>query len=160
MNARPKISALVVLAALGGAALPAAAETVIYTTTDEPIYYTPRVTYEANPYYVPPAVHVAPDTTYVAPPVTYVAPRYVEPTVTVYGSRVSDDVAISDDVAYTLASDTRLSGNIGVDTYRGTTTLTGRVSTPGQKDIAARDASSVDGVNEVQNHLRSRVGDY
>ena len=36
--------------------------------------------------------------------------------------------------------------------------LTGRVTTPGQADIASRDAASVDGVREVRNELRTRVG--
>ena len=39
-----------------------------------------------------------------------------------------------------LASDPRLSGRIGVDTYRNEVTLRGRVSTPGQVDRAGRDA--------------------
>ena len=152
MNAKFKVTRLAVLAAFGIAAVPVFAETVIYTTTVEsPSYsnaYAPRVVYEANPDYTPPAV-------YYTQPVTYVAPR-----ITVRGSRGDEDAAISDDVAYAIASDTRISGRIGVDTERNVTTLTGRVTTRGQADMAARDASAVDGVREVHNLLRARVGDY
>ncbi len=37
-------------------------------------------------------------------------------------------------------------------------TLTGRVTTPGQVDIASREARSVDGVDDVHNYIRTRVG--
>jgi osmotically-inducible protein OsmY len=38
-------------------------------------------------------------------------------------------------------------------------TLTGRVGGTVQKDYAEQDAKSVDGVNEVENHIRPRVGE-
>jgi hypothetical protein len=154
-----RTSAITLAAALGFAAAPALAETVIYTTTvQSPAYsyaYSPRVVYEANPEYVPPVTYIEAPATYVEAPVTYIATP-----ITVRGSRAGEDALISDDVAYAIASDRRVSGHIGVETERNVTTLTGRVTTRGQADIAARDASAIDGVSEVRNHLRSRVGDY
>ena len=130
--------------ALAAAAMPALAEVVEYryyypapTTT---YYYTePATTY----YYPAPVTEVY----YRAPDVVVTAPRYY-----------NDDLRITDDVVGVLASDSRLSGKIGVETWRNDVTLTGRVSTPGQARIAERDAKSVSGVRDVSNQLRTSVG--
>jgi hypothetical protein len=122
--------------ALAAAAIPAVAEVIYYVAPATTYYYTePAPTY----YYTTPV--------YTAPDVVVTAPRYY-----------NDDVRITEDVVGVLASDSRLSGKIGVDTWRNDVTLTGRVSTPGQARIAERDAKSVDGVREVRNQLRTSVG--
>lgn len=122
--------------ALAAAAIPAVAEVIYYVAPATTYYYIePAPTY----YYTTPV--------YTAPDVVVTAPRYY-----------NDDVRITEDVVGVLASDSRLSGKIGVDTWRNDVTLTGRVSTPGQARIAERDAKSVDGVREVRNQLRTSVG--
>ena len=129
MSARSKIPALVCAATLGAFAAPAFAAITYYAVPeDEPVVY-----------YAPTIV-------------------YVEPPIAVYATRATDDELITDDVAYRLASNSRLSGNIGVETERRVVTLTGRVTTPGQVDIASREARSVDGVDAVHNYIRTRVG--
>jgi len=154
--------------ALAAAAMPSLAEVVeVYTVpvkTDT--YYVPAA---REYYYVPPATtyyYTEPATTYYYPaPATtyYTAPAtevyYRAPDVVVTAPRYyNDDVRITEDVVGVLASDSRLSGKIGVETWRNDVTLTGRVSTPGQARIAERDAKSVDGVRDVRNQLRTSVG--
>ncbi|HET6265220.1 MAG TPA: BON domain-containing protein [Usitatibacter sp.] len=131
--------------ALAAAAIPAVAEVIYYVAPATTYYYTePATTY----YYIEPApTYYYTTPVYTAPDVVVTAPRYY-----------SDDVRITEDVVGVLASDSRLSGKIGVDTWRNDVTLTGRVSTPGQARIAERDAKSVDGVREVRNQLRTSVG--
>ena len=131
MNAYRKISAVVLGAGLVALALPSLAE-VVYEGP-----YLPMV--RRSP---------APDTTYY---------YYTEPAIIVDAPR-SVDQAITNDVVDRIASDPRVSGNIGVSTYNSTVELTGRVTSSGQADIAARDARSVDGVRDVQNNLQARVG--
>jgi hypothetical protein len=167
MTSHPRIPALVVLATLSALPLHALAQ----ATTEDFGPPPPTTTYvvPADVYVVPVAPLVVPDVVYVAPTsevtyaqpvITYVAPAstYIEPPITVYGSRASEDELITNDVVYQLATDPRLSGKIGVETERNVVTLSGRVTTPGQAEIAARDAKSVDGVSEVRNLVRSRVG--
>jgi osmotically-inducible protein OsmY len=72
---------------------------------------------------------------------------------------VSPEQRIKSDVEAQLATDPRLSGEIGVQVQGDVVTLTGIVTTTGEADTAALDALSVDGVNNVQNNLRSWVGD-
>jgi osmotically-inducible protein OsmY len=81
-----------------------------------------------------------------------------EPPVTVTAERKSKDELINEDVVKLLASDTRLSGYIGVETRDQIVTLNGRVTSAGQTWRATRIAQSVEGVREVRNHLRTRVG--
>jgi BON domain len=164
MKARLRVPVVMALAAIGILAAPAiAATTTIYAAGDEQVntYYTPRYTYYdpvTDRYYYAPS-----DTYYYAPSDAYVVPStvtYVEPRITVRpGTRAEQDAAINNDVVDTLAGDSRLSGRIGVETYRNVVTLSGRVSTPGQVGIASRDAANVDGVDQVQNNLRTTVGD-
>ena len=119
---------------LAGAAIAApafAADNVVIYTPGETYYYAPYATYY---YYEPERIVVT-------------SPR-----------DLNTDAAITDDVAYTLASDPRLSGNIGVDSYRGNVTLTGRVTRYAQIDLAGQRARSIDGVKDVSNYLRARVG--
>jgi hypothetical protein len=129
MSARSKIPALVCAATLGALAAPAFAAVTYYAVPED----------DEVVYYAPTVV-------------------YVEPPITVRARRATEDELITDDVSYRLATNPRLSGKIGVETERRVVTLTGRVTTPGQVDIASREARSVDGVDEVQNYLRTRVG--
>jgi len=173
-----RISGAALAAALGVAAAPALAAEVVElsTATSTPGYYAPGYYAPAEPVY-----YTAPATTYYTAPATtyyyqapsgdtyYAAPvtdhstvvgdtYYDESPIIVTAPRASDDVLITDDVVDRIASDPRVSGNIGVDTFRGDVTLTGRTGGTVQKDFAEQDAKSVDGVNDVENYIRPRVG--
>ena len=166
MDSRLKLAAALA-ATLGIAAAPTfAREVVVYSSAAPTTYY--YVPAERTYYYVPAerTYYYAPDpTTYYTPPLTS---YYEQPVVTtrvyeasrveVEAPRYNTDQRITHDVVDVLAGDPRLSGKIGVVTDNRTMHLTGRVSTPGQADIASRDAASVDGVREVRNELRTRVG--
>ena len=126
-------------AVLAAVALPAvAAETIYIETTPSTTIYAP----------------VQADTYYAVPQTTTV---YYDAPITVYGYR-NDDDRITSDVIGQIATDPRISGVIGVQTENNVVTLDGRVTTPGQARRAEMDAHSVDGVAEVQNQLRTRVG--
>lgn len=84
--------------------------------------------------------------------------HYSLPPVTVTAPRPSDDELLRNAVLDRLASDTRLSGRIGVEAYRHTVSLTGRVGTTLQIERAGSIAKSVDGVYDVNNYLLARVG--
>ena len=146
MNTRPSIRAAAI-AALALAATPALASHIVevYTTpTGSTVYYqVPHETY----YYVEPRT-----TYYYEPSVAYAPPIIVD------APYVTTDQAITNDVVDVLATDPRLSGKIGVVTEDRSVRLTGRVATPGQARIAGLDAQGVDGVREVRNELRTRVG--
>lgn len=85
--------------------------------------------------------------------------HYSMPSTVVTAPRPSDDELLRTAVVDRLAADTRLSGRIGVETYRHVVSLTGRVSTTGQRDHAEAVARSVEGVWDVQNLIRTRVGE-
>lgn len=72
--------------------------------------------------------------------------------------RLSEDELLRNAVMDRLASDRGLAGKVGVETYRHTVSLTGRVTTTGQVERAASLARSVDGVWRVDNYLLARVG--
>ena len=167
MDSRIKLAAALTATLAIGAAPTFAREVVVYSTATPTTsyYYVPA---ERTYYYVPEerTYYYAPDpATYYTPPLSS---YYEQPVVTtrvyearrieVEAPRYNTDQRITHDVVDTLAGDPRLSGKIGVVTDDRTVHLTGRVSTPGQAEIAARDAMSVDGVREVRNELRSRVG--
>lgn len=160
MNRKLSVLAIAVGAAC---AAPAFAEVVeVYTIpTGRDVYYAPST---ADTYYVAPQVttdtyYVAPRTYYYTEPATTY--YYVEPAITVEAPRYyNDDQRITNDVADMIAGDSRINGNVGVQTYRNQVTLSGRVTTPGMRDRAGVDARSVDGVDEVQNLIKPRVGDY
>ena len=82
---------------------------------------------------------------------------YVEPPIVVTAPR-SEDEAITLDVMDRIASDSGISGRVGVDTYRNVVTLSGRVGTPWQAEKAQTHAQNTPGVREVNNELRSRIG--
>lgn len=85
--------------------------------------------------------------------------HYALPSTVVTAPRPSDDELLRTAVVDRLAADGRLSGRIGVETYRHVVSLTGRVATPGQRDHAEAVTRSVDGVWDVQNFIRTRVGE-
>lgn len=162
---RLKLAAPLAIALAGAFAIPAFAETnEVYT----PIQSTPRVYYTPPTYYVPADSYYAqrdpvpgtvysytPDTTsyYVAPAPVYYADSY-----TVYGSRGNYDADINADVQDNIAADPHISGHVDVSTRKGDVTLQGLVSTPGQVDRAGYRAREVDGVGDIDNQVRARVG--
>jgi hypothetical protein len=86
-------------------------------------------------------------------------PAYHESLIVVERPFASEDVLITQDVMSELAWDPRLdSSRIAVDTQRNVVSLSGSVTRAGQAALAARDAKGVDGVAEVHNYLRPRVG--
>ena len=171
MTRFPRISGAALAAALAAATAPAFAAEVVELSTPStaPGYYAPRYYAPAEPvYYTAPATtyyYQVPSTDpYYAAPVTdhsvIVGDTYYdESPIVVTAPRASDDVLITDDVVDRIATDPRVSGNIGVDTFRGDVTLTGRVGGTVQKDFAEQDAKSVDGVVGVDNYIRPRVGE-
>lgn len=137
---------VVMLAAAGALSASAFADTLYY-------YGPPTVTY----------VQPAPTVTYVEPaPVYYYvqpAPAATPQTIIVTAPRnADDDYLINSDVADTIAADPSIHGHVETQTYRGTVTLGGRVTTPGMVDRVERDARSVDGVRDVENLVRPVVG--
>jgi osmotically-inducible protein OsmY len=74
--------------------------------------------------------------------------------------RSARDQQINDAVVAKIASDSRLrpDGAIQVDTRDGNVTLTGFVDLPDQADKIGIDAESVEGVKDVDNEVRPRVG--
>lgn len=160
-----------VLAAAAALSAPAFAETVTYYLWD-PVTrtYVERSVDRSDPALIsapsvidsaPPSTptYVAPTTTYVAPPnVTYHDPVRYGPDIVVTAPRASEDQLITGEVMDRIASDPGISGRVGVETYRNDVTLTGRVATQGQADRAERHARAVEGVDEVTNLVRPRVG--
>ena len=79
-------------------------------------------------------------------------------TTTIYGERRSEDEFITGDIVKALAAEPRISGKVGVETYRRVVTLTGRVSTQGQVDRITRVAQrAVDRGVEIRNRVISNV---
>jgi len=85
-------------------------------------------------------------------------PPYAEAPINVTITPQDRDTLINNDVVNALSTDPRLSGKIGVETYRQVVTLTGRVTDPLQAEHAGQIARGVTDVNEVQNLIRARVG--
>jgi osmotically-inducible protein OsmY len=82
----------------------------------------------------------------------------VAPATVVTAQRSAEDQAITVAVIDRIVADERISGRVGVDTYRNVVTLSGRVATPLQADRAARHALRTPGVREVDNQLRAHPG--
>ena len=164
--------ALIAVAVASAVAAPAMAETIRYYGSAAPV--TTYVWDPANGTYVERQAIVydevtppAPTVTY-TPPVTYSAPvTYSSPGAVVYNDeivvtapRANEDDLIAADVADRIAMDPHIGGTIGVDSYRNNVTLTGRVATEAQKERAERHANSADGVRDVDNQIRSSVGNF
>ena len=170
MNRKTLLASLVA-AAIAPMAAPAVAAQVIET------YNLPATTYYVEPVtttYVAPTTtttYVAPATTYyyVAPartetyypaPSTYYTPRevvYESAPIGVEAPALTTDQAINNAGVDRLATNPRLTGRIGVETYDRNVELTGVVTNPRQAELAERDARSVSGVRSVQNELRTRL---
>jgi hypothetical protein len=170
MTARSKLSVTMVLALSA-----IAATSFAYVTAAEPqppvaaSDTIPPPTTDVDEHALAPAAEEVP----VAPaPVEAPAPQvtgnpaavphiehYSLPSTVVTAPRPSDDELLRTAVVDRLAADARLSGRIGVETYRHVVSLTGRVSTTGQRDHAEAVARSTDGVWDVQNFIRTRVGE-
>lgn len=82
----------------------------------------------------------------------------VSPPITVEEKRLTQDERIQADVMDRIANSQNLSGKIGVETRDAVVTLTGYTSTAFQAERAGRAARGVDGVRDVQNLIRARVG--
>lgn len=85
--------------------------------------------------------------------------HYSLPPVTVTAPRPSEDELLRNAVVDRLASDARLSGKIGVESYRHVVSLTGRVTNRAQIERAVLITRGVDGVRDVNNYLLARVGE-
>jgi len=137
MNPRIRIPATLAIAAGSMLAVPALADIYVVTPSNE----APVIDHSVSAY---------DDAYYVEEPIIVTAPA------------ASDDAWITQDVMDAIGSDPRIPGDvgtaIGVSTYRQDVTLTGRVVTSRQAEIASEDAHSVDGVNDVDNYVRARVG--
>ncbi len=158
MNKRMKIAAPLMLATT--AALAATGYTQLQSTETHP-YVAPN----ASDNWVAPAPNEQPGTAAnatesmaapAAAPAPVVEPR-AQPPVEITAPRLSEDELLRNAVMDRLASD-GLSGKVGVEAYRHTVSLTGRVTTTGQIERAGTLARSVDGVWRVDNYLLARVG--
>ena len=168
MTRSPKLSATLVIA------LTAVAVTAFaYTTSDTSKAQTaandaaPPVTVNVDEHAMAPIADEYPATsaaTEARAPVTTGNPaavpdieHYSLPSVTVTAPRLSEDELLRNAVMDRLAGEARLSGKIGVESYRHVVSLTGRVTTTGQAERAEAIARSVDGVRDVNNYLTARV---
>lgn len=82
----------------------------------------------------------------------------VEPSIEITKPRLTADQRIQADVMDLLARNPNLSGKIGVVSQAQVVTLTGYTATSGQAWRAGRDAGRVEGVRQVVNEIRPRVG--
>lgn len=82
-----------------------------------------------------------------------------EPSITVTAVRSGADQRLNTNVMAAIAADGRIAGRIGVDTFNANVTLTGRVMTPAMAERAETDARGVEGVSDVTNYIRARVGE-
>jgi hypothetical protein len=156
MKARMNIAIPLMLATT--AALAATGYTMQSSTT------RPYVAPAASDNWVAPAPNEQPGTASnatesMAAPAAAPAPA-VEPQrrVEITAPRLSEDELLRNAVMDRLANDRGLAGKVGVETYRHTVSLTGRVTTTGQIERASMLARSVDGVWRVDNYLLARVG--
>jgi hypothetical protein len=166
-------SALALALAVAAFAAPALADTVTYSSDDrvtiydvDPVTrtYVERQTVIYNRDGTVSAVYSPSSPAPASPPLRSADPAgevtYVAPQIDVAAPRGSRDQLITEDVADRIANDPAVSGRVGVETYRSDVTLTGRVTSPAQADRAASDARSVPGVRDVNNELRTRVGNF
>jgi len=77
---------------------------------------------------------------------------------TVTAPRPTEDEMLRNAVVDRLATDGRLAGKIGVESYRHVVSLTGRVTTTAQSERAEEIARGVEGVRDVNNYVTARVG--
>jgi osmotically-inducible protein OsmY len=81
-----------------------------------------------------------------------------EPSITITEQRLGLDERIQANVMDVLARNPDLTGKVGVETTDQVVNLSGYLMTPGQVWRAGRDARGVQGVKQVVNEIRPRVG--
>jgi osmotically-inducible protein OsmY len=81
-----------------------------------------------------------------------------QPRITVEQRRLSADERIQATLMDVLAQAPNMSGSIGVESRDQVVTLSGWTATSGQAQRAVRYAYAIDGVKDVQNEIRPRVG--
>ena len=93
-------------------------------------------------------------------PVFKVQPASAETTsITVEHSRRDpEDIRIQSDVIQRLSRMENVEGLVGVESLEKVVHLSGRVYTNSQASRVEREARSVDGVIDVQNRIRARIG--
>lgn len=161
MDARMKIVAPLVLATVGALAATGYADRRIETeiapaaspASDAPAAAPAAIEESPAPVVRDEIAAPAPNEPAVVP-----ARQYAQPRVTVVAPRPSEDELIRNAVMDRLSSDAALAGKIGVESYRHTVSLTGRVTTTLQVERAGTLARSVEGVRDVNNYLQARVG--
>ena len=165
MNARLKIAAPLALATT--AALAATGFTYAQRDDAAPrssVTHPYVVSPSASDSWVAPAPNEQPamatnaNASIAAPAAARAAPEaYPQRRLEITAPRLSEDELLRNAVMDRLASD-GLEGKVGVEAYRHTVSLTGRVTTTGQIERAGTLARSVDGVWRVDNYLLARVG--
>lgn len=85
-------------------------------------------------------------------------PAVAEPPITIEQRRLTVDERIQLDVTERLAAAQNISGKIGVETHGAVVTLTGYTVTAAQGQRAERIVRAVDGVRDVDNRIRARIG--
>ena len=78
--------------------------------------------------------------------------------ITITKPRLTEDQRIHAEVMEVLAANPRLTGRVGVESRDRVVHLSGHLATPGQVDLAERDARRIRGVRAVQNEIQSRIG--
>jgi osmotically-inducible protein OsmY len=78
--------------------------------------------------------------------------------ITVEQRRAPMDARVKAEAIARLRGMQHIEGLIGVEAWQDTVRLTGKVTTAGQAQRAAREVRNVTGVAVVENELRSRVG--
>lgn len=159
MNARMKIAAPLLLAATAALAATGFAHRTTQVSQAQPPASEPYAAPSAQQPYAAPAADEtasmpAANDRSMAPAVQYRS----RTNVTVTAPRPSDDELLRNAVTDRLSNDAALSGKIGVEAYRHTVSLTGRVTTTNQVERAGMLARSIDGVWDVNNYVLARVG--
>ena len=93
-----------------------------------------------------------------AEPVIVPVPASPEPSITVTEQRLTVDERIQADVMDVIRRNETLTGKVGVESNDQVVTLSGWLVNSGQIMRANRDARSVDGVRDVVNEIRPKVG--
>ena len=153
MHARMKLALPLMLATTAALAATGIAQQGTNDVSNAPASVTrPYVQSSTQATFAPEAA--APVASEPTPAIEHRAHRRVE----VNAPRPSEDELLRNAVMDRLSGDRNLAGKIGVESYRHTVSLTGRVTTTGQVERAEMLARGVDGVRDVNNYLTARVG--
>jgi hypothetical protein len=85
-------------------------------------------------------------------------PAATQPPITVERQRLTADQRIQAQLMDAIAQAPNMSGHIGVESQDQVVTLSGWTTTSGQAQRAVRYAYAIDGVKDVRNEIRPRVG--